>query len=433
MASVWYIGRGARKISSAQWLAAGITGSPTDSVWDGTNGYSIAKTSFTAPQLTILGNDSGFNVNAPDGPRTEPTPEPDEYLTQSELQNLAGQESSVGFLRLAGTVPGSVPVVKPLNDGRAGVWEMVHNDTTGYLFHLLAGANMGHDAALYAAGVDNDGIGMLIPNKMNGRGIVGDQRATVQNPVGYWLHATQRSNQAPLVRLEMQANDAAPVLQLLAFGTPGASQRLLYVGDPSGEAGHILGGTGVMEWFRNIKVQNQPSGEVETFFESGTSTSANSSNTRKAYRGASTDTYFSNTGTAGVYYPYRVSHASSVFAIQAAGNLTAADPLNPLPAEVTAWTTVIGVSNAKLGFFGVAPVVRPSAYTQTYSTASKVISNPTAVAVVTTPSALSSYGFTQVQADALIAAVNALQADHLVTKKNITSIIDDLQLLGLGQ
>ncbi len=46
---------------------------------------------------------------------------------------------------------------------------------------------------IIALGVDNDGVGLLIPNKQKGRGIVGDQRATVTATDAYWLHATQRS------------------------------------------------------------------------------------------------------------------------------------------------------------------------------------------------------------------------------------------------
>src|SRR5699024_275042 len=81
------------------------------------------------------------------------------------IARKGGERSSSGFVTLAGTVPGSIPVAKPAGDARAGVWEYTHNSETGYLWHLLAGANMSHQAALIATGVDNDGIGVLIPNK----------------------------------------------------------------------------------------------------------------------------------------------------------------------------------------------------------------------------------------------------------------------------
>lgn len=80
-------------------------------------------------------------------------------------------------------------------------------------------------------------------------------------------------------------------------------------------------------------------------------------------------------------------------------------------------------ANAKIGFFGVTPVVRPSAYTQTAnSTASKT---QIAAAATTAATNTSPFGYsTQAQADAVRAAANrALELCN--------AIIDDLQALGL--
>jgi len=295
----------------------------------------------------------------------------DELNAQFVSVGAASERASTGFLRLAGTVPGSVPVVKPNGDGRAGVWEMTHDDATGYLFHLLAGAGMSHAAALIATGVDNDGIGLLAVNKRTGRGIVGDQRATVTGVDAYWLHATQRSAAAPLVRLEMQANDAAPVLQLLAFGTPGSAQRLLYVGDPNGEVGSIRASDGRLIWNRQVRIVNLATGEAPNYLEASTSSSANSANTRKAFYGAAGETLFGASGAAGQYYPYTIDHSGSTLRIRTAATLTSADPLNPLPGEVATWTTQLSVGAAaglglgalggKVGFFGATPVVQATA------------------------------------------------------------------------
>lgn len=85
----------------------------------------------------------------------------------------------------------------------------------------------------------------------------------------------------------------------------------------------------------------------------------------------------------------------------------------------------------------------PTAYTQTYSTADRTIAAPTAVttglsAVAVTGAATSSYGFTEAQANALIAQVNflivavtALIADDLDVRRGLTGIIDDLQASGV--
>lgn len=101
----------------------------------------------------------------------------------------------------------------------------------------------------------------------------------------------------------------------------------------------------------------------------------------------------------------------------------------------------------KLGFFGATPVVKPSAYTQTYSTADKTVASQTAGAltnntggVVSTTLAAITAGTTYAQADltaiknalaSLADQVNKLRNDHLDTTQALNGIIDDLQALGL--
>jgi hypothetical protein len=266
-----------------------------------------------------------------------------------------------------------VPIVKANGDGRAGVWEMTHKDATGYLFHLLAGANMSHTAALLGLGVDNDGIGIMLPNKLKGRGIVGDQRATVTATDAYWMHATQRSAAAPLVRLEQQAAGVAPLLQLLSF--TGFSGRLLDVVNGDGAVGNIQGDTGILSWQRNIQVANVASGETPSYFVSSTSSAADGANTRKTYRGASDDFFFGASGASGNYVPYRLAHSGSSFAIQTAPNITGKGT-NPVPGDVATWTSQLAVSHAggvvatqqfrtaaaaTVGFFGATAVAQPAA------------------------------------------------------------------------
>lgn len=95
--------------------------------------------------------------------------------------------------------------------------------------------------------------------------------------------------------------------------------------------------------------------------------------------------------------------------------------------------TKIGTATTqKLAVFNATPVVRQSAYTQTYATASKTHSNPTAAAIATTGASNSSpYGYTTAaQADAIVTAVNALVADVANVKQVLNSVIDDLQTYG---
>ena len=91
-------------------------------------------------------------------------------------------------------------------------------------------------------------------------------------------------------------------------------------------------------------------------------------------------------------------------------------------------------SGTTVGFYGVTPAARPSAYTQTYSTASKTHAAPTAAAVATTAATSTSpFGYAEAQANAIVAAINALVVDVANVKQVLNSVIDDDQALGLKQ
>lgn len=74
-----------------------------------------------------------------------------------------------------------------------------------------------------------------------------------------------------------------------------------------------------------------------------------------------------------------------------------------------------------------------SAYTQTFSTADKTHAARTSSAVATTASTQTiPFGYTsQAQADAIVAAINAVRADLADTAAVVNALIDDLQALGL--
>lgn len=95
-----------------------------------------------------------------------------------------------------------------------------------------------------------------------------------------------------------------------------------------------------------------------------------------------------------------------------------------------------GKTSTTMGFFGVTPVTRPAAITQTYSTAART--NPAyttddeSVAYTGSPADAAS---TAKLADlnALRVAYVNLEADHLALKKLLNAVIDDLQALGFSQ
>lgn len=128
------------------------------------------------------------------------------------------------------------------------------------------------------------------------------------------------------------------------------------------------------------------------------------------------------------------------------GNFTFADTAN----FVVGTTTGLKIGTAttqKIGFYNATPVVRPTAYTQTYSTADKTMAARTAAALtdntggtVSTTLAAITAGATYTQAD-MVAVKNALAslADQMNKSRNdsldiaqvVNAVIDDLQALGL--
>jgi hypothetical protein len=99
-------------------------------------------------------------------------------------------------------------------------------------------------------------------------------------------------------------------------------------------------------------------------------------------------------------------------------------------------------SAAMIGFLGAAAVARPSAYTQTYSTADKTLGSLTAATLTdntggTANTTLAAVEATYTQATIrnnfadLAAMVNKNTADHLDLAQLVNALIDDLQALGL--
>ena len=132
------------------------------------------------------------------------------------------KEETSGSLKLAGTTVGSPLVLKPLGDGRAGVWEFTHNDTAGYLFHLLMGQDSSASAWTIGIGVDSGfGNGMIVRNKAKGIGVKVEQVETISSATAYGLSVEQKSALAPAVFMEQKAvtGGAAPLLQLVSYET----------------------------------------------------------------------------------------------------------------------------------------------------------------------------------------------------------------------
>ncbi len=106
----------------------------------------------------------------------------------------------------------------------------------------------------------------------------------------------------------------------------------------------------------------------------------------------------------------------------------------------------VAASGTKIGAFGVTPVVRPTALTQTYATAATTLANNTSatltdsstgaasttIAVITQAGTAGSADITPTKnaIASLTAQINALQADLLNTKQFLNQAVDQLQALG---
>lgn len=95
----------------------------------------------------------------------------------------------------------------------------------------------------------------------------------------------------------------------------------------------------------------------------------------------------------------------------------------------------ISTSGGTAGFYGVTPTARPTTYTLTYAATTRTHAAVTSAAVSTAAAtAVTPFGYaTAAQADALPVAINAVEADLVVAKNLLNSVIGDLKLVGLLQ
>lgn len=143
----------------------------------------------------------------------------------------------------------------------------------------------------------------------------------------------------------------------------------------------------------------------------------------------STDSLLLRGGTNGVLFNVGATQYLGL----TANTLTFADATN-IVLNTTTGTKIGTGTTQKLAFYNSPPIVQPSAYTQTYSTATKTQSNLTSADLSTTASTqLTPWGFaSQAQADDIATQVNAIRVDIANIKQVLNAVIDDLQALGLA-
>lgn len=96
--------------------------------------------------------------------------------------------------------------------------------------------------------------------------------------------------------------------------------------------------------------------------------------------------------------------------------------------------TKIGQAGSKIGFYGVAPAVRPTTLTQTYSTASSTHAAVTQLAAPAGGTGTAAGGYdTAANRNLAITSINAARTDIANLKNFVNQIVDQLQAIGLLQ
>jgi hypothetical protein len=111
------------------------------------------------------------------------------------------------------------------------------------------------------------------------------------------------------------------------------------------------------------------------------------------------------------------------------GDTTIADAKN-IVLNTTTGTKIGTATTQKLGFYNATPIVRGTAFTQTYSTAATTITQTAMTDPAAYGAGTNGYS-TAGQASAIHAEVIALKANMVVTQNVLNGVIDQLQALGL--
>jgi hypothetical protein len=261
-----------------------------------------------------------------------------------------------------------ITVLKPASDSRPGVYELVHDSPTGYLLHLMTGANAQTASALLGLGVDNAGQGIFINNKKTGVGIAIQQNDTITSATAYGVYANQSSKTAPLIHVD-QANGAKHVLRVVASENTVETNELLEIittGVSGG--GYISARSGSIYWRSDINAtQGKRVRAVQAIAADGNSTAMEPDAVRLS----------TWNGGAGGYWQKRIAQNGQSLLLQGADGTSGGRDTAP-----TAWFTAVetkqvsgSAAGTQIGFYGVTPVARaasPAAATDAATTQTAV-------------------------------------------------------------
>ena len=211
---------------------------------------------------------------------------------------------------------------KPTTDLSEGVIDWQHNSSYGDLIHLTAGAGMTSssiNAALIALGLDNGyPIGLFVNNKGHGDGTYGigikiAQNSTINTATqSYGFQVDQYSPTSPAMFLH-QADATAPLLRFQADNSITSNSTVLIEVIAAGaQKGALRAKTGELYWLADM-ITHDGGG----FLSIATGASTDSNMTKQLSDGFNIRAY---SGSAGVYYPGRMSRSSGGLKLDVAPN-----------------------------------------------------------------------------------------------------------------
>ncbi|GGH93721.1 hypothetical protein GCM10007170_15250 [Arthrobacter liuii] len=253
----------------------------------------------------------------------------------------------LGYMPYAGTQ--TITTIKPTGDGRPGVWELIHNDTAGYIFHLMCGSGMGSGQALIGMGIDNGGVGLFVNNKQTGLGIKIDQNNTITSSTAFGLQINQMSSVAPAMQVQT-VSGATTAIQLFASSASAGQSFLSFVAAGE-EKGAFKADTGVISWKAPIEIH-----DGGMFRARGLNTETNSNQVKVKNTEVQLSSY---AGSTDQYWHKRISHGGQSIKIETADTLAGGVDAAP---TYTTGVEVKNVSGAtQIGLYGAAPVPRAAA------------------------------------------------------------------------
>ncbi|OGL22621.1 hypothetical protein A2707_04890 [Candidatus Saccharibacteria bacterium RIFCSPHIGHO2_01_FULL_45_15] len=267
------------------------------------------------------------------------------------LSQAAASNITTGYVSNMGTPVGSPVVIKPTGDARAGVWEYIHNDTAGYLFHLMAGQNTSNGSWLVGVGIDAGlGNGFIFRNKAKGIGLKIEQVSSITSATAYGLNIDQKSNLAPAVYAEQKltTGGAASLLDLISYETASTS-RILKVQGANAKGFSVRSADGILEFGTNVEF-NGASARIDARDDSTVPATSRS----HVYLDMNGIEFARNSGTANIYYQSRIRQSSTSLIFEASANAALGS---------ASYETILAIGNGgtgakRLAFFGATPVTK---------------------------------------------------------------------------